>query len=433
VRARLAKSFPIAALVAALLAAAPAQACRRADPAAPKRQLRAMWVATVLNMDWPSKPGLPVAEQKAQYVRLLDQAKRFGFNAVIVQIRPTADAFWPSSFEPWSDWLTGTQGRDPGYDPLAFLIAQAHARGLELHAWFNPYRVSLQGDLARLVARHPARLHPDWIVGYDTPKGRLFYNPGIPAVRRFVEDDILDVVHRYDVDGVHLDDYFYPYPNGHDFGDDAAFARSGAGFADRASWRRHNVDMLVKELRARIHRAKPWVAFGISPFAVWRNRATDPAGSPTTAGVQTYDDLYADVRKWVRRGWIDYVAPQVYWNIGFAPADYARLVPWWSALVAGTRVQLFIGQAAYRVGTPGAWSDPLELSRHLAFNRRYPRVRGDIWFSAKDVLANRLNSIGIAAARHYRHPALVPASPAPARSEERRVGKECRSRWSPYH
>jgi uncharacterized lipoprotein YddW (UPF0748 family) len=403
-----------------LAAAAPARAaCPRADPAYPKRQLRAMWIATVENMDWPSKPGLPVAEQKAQYVRLLDQAKRLRFNAVIVQIRPTADAFWRSPFEPWSHWLTGVQGKDPGYDPLAFLIAQAHARGLELHAWFNPYRVSLQGDLDRLAPDHPARRHPDWVVAYDTPKGRLFYNPGIPAVRRFVEDDILDVVRRYDVDGVHLDDYFYPYPNGREFDDAAAFARYGAGFADRGSWRRHNVDLLVKELARRIRSAKPWVAFGISPFGVWRNRASDPAGSDTTAGAQSYDDLYADVRKWVRRGWIDYVAPQVYWNLGFAPADYAKLVPWWSAQVAGTDVHLVIGQAAYRVGAPGAWSDPRELTRHLTFNRRYPRVDGDIWFSAKDVLADRLDSLGLVARDHYRRPALVPAMPRVASARPR--------------
>jgi uncharacterized lipoprotein YddW (UPF0748 family) len=414
VRTVIANRLRLAALISAALAVAavPAHACTRPAASAPKRQLRAMWIATVENMDWPSKPGLSIARQKAQYIRLLDQAKRFHFNAVIVQIRPTADAFWPSTFEPWSHWLTGVQGRDPGYDPLAFLIAQAHARGLELHAWFNPYRVSLQGDLGKLAPDHPARRHPNWIVSYDTPKGKLFYNPGIPAVRRFVEDDILDVVRRYDIDGVHLDDYFYPYPNGHEFDDAAAFTRYGAGFTDRAAWRRHNVDMLVQELSERIHAAKPWVAFGISPFGVWRNRATDPAGSDTRAGAQSYDDLYADVRTWVRRGWIDYVAPQLYWNIGFALADYAKLVPWWSAQVAGTRVQLVIGQAAYRVGAPGAWSDPRELARHLAFDRRYPRVRGDIWFSAKDVLANRLNSIGIVARSYYRRPALVPAMSA---------------------
>ncbi|MGW5365956.1 glycoside hydrolase family 10 protein [Actinopolymorpha pittospori] len=388
-----------------------ATSCPAPDPATPKRQFRAVWIASVTNIDWPSRPGLSAAEQQAEYIRLLDEAKRNQFNAVVVQVRPTADAFWPSPYEPWSEWLSGRQGQSPGYDPLAFAVREAHARNLEFHAWFNPYRVSMQADPSRLAPEHPARLHPDWIVSYG---GKLYYNPGIPEVRRFVEDAILDAVRKYDVDGVHFDDYFYPYPVGTEqFDDEATYQHYGAGFPSKADWRRDNIDRLIQELGERIKEAKPWVKFGVSPFAVWRNKATDPEGSDTTAGVQTYDDLGADTRKWVREEWIDYIVPQVYWNIGFAAADYAKLVPWWSAEVAGTDVHLIIGQATYKVGTSTqdpAWFEPDEMSRHVTFNQRYPQVVGDVYFSAKDVRANRLGHMDLVLADHYTRPALVPVA-----------------------
>jgi len=386
--------------------------CPPPDPATPKRQFRAMWIASVTNIDWPSRQGLDAATQQAEYLSWLDEALRWRLNAVIVQVRPTADAFWPSPYEPWSEWLTGTQGQDPGYDPLDFLVREAHRRNLEFHAWFNPYRVSMQADPGHLAPDHPARQHPDWIVSYG---GRLYYNPGIPEVRRFVEDAILDAVKKYDIDAVHFDDYFYPYPVGtEEFDDQETYERYGAGFPDKASWRRNNVDLLVSELSRRIKQHKPWVKFGISPFAVWRNKATDPEGSDTQAGVQTYDDLYADTRRWVREEWIDYIVPQVYWNIGFAPADYAKLVPWWSAEVTDTNVALYIGQATYKAGTSTqdpAWSDPQEMTRHLTFNRDYPQVSGDVYFSAKDVRADRLGNMSILAADHYSRPALIPVMP----------------------
>ncbi|MGH3994871.1 MAG: glycoside hydrolase family 10 protein, partial [Pseudonocardiaceae bacterium] len=344
----------------------------------------------------------------------LDDAQHRRLNTVIVQVRPTADAFWPSNFEPWSEWITGVQGQDPGYDPLQFAIDEAHARNLEFHAWFNPYRVAMHADPSRLHPSHPGRLHPEWIVSYG---GRLYYNPGIPEVRAHVENAIMDAVQRYDIDGVHFDDYFYPYPvAGQQFNDEATYQQYGAGFANKADWRRDNTNRLIQELDQRIHAAKPWVKFGVSPFAVWRNIATDPEGSDTRAGVQTYDDLYADTRHWVRQQWIDYLVPQVYWNIGFTPADYAVLVPWWSDEVDGTDVQLFIGQATYKVGTSTqdpAWFDPQEMPRHLTFNRAYPQVLGDVYFSAKDVRANRLSHMDLLVAQHYQRPALVPvASPS---------------------
>jgi uncharacterized lipoprotein YddW (UPF0748 family) len=389
-------------------AAAPASCAP--DPAAPKQQLRAKWIASVANIDWPSQRGLTADQQKAELVRWYDEAVTLGLNAVVVQIRPTADAFWPSPYEPWSHWLTGTQGQDPGYDPLAFAVAEAHKRNLEFHGWFNPYRVSMGTDVNALAPTHPARVHPDWIVSYG---GKLYYNPGIPEVRKFTTDAIMDAVRRYDIDAVHFDDYFYPYPvAGQTFDDAATYARYGGGLS-LADWRRKNIDLFISELSAQIRSAKPWVQFGISPFAVWRNAGTDPAGSPTQAGVQTYDDLYADTVKWVRAEWIDYIVPQVYWNIGFTVADYAKLVPWWSNIVAGTEVNLYIGHANHKVANPAqpaAWQDPNEMSRQLTFNRDFPQVKGDIYFSAVQVRANRLAHMSIVKADHYQHPAVPPTA-----------------------
>ncbi|MFE6890642.1 glycoside hydrolase family 10 protein [Streptomyces sp. NPDC057694] len=364
--------------------------------------LRGMWLASVANRDWPSKPGLTAAGQRAELLAHLDTAVRRRLNTVVFQVRPAADALWPSPYEPWSEVLTGVQGQDPGWDPLGTAVKEAHRRGLELHAWFNPYRVANHTDPTRLVPTHPARLHPDWVVPYG---GKLYYNPGLPEVRRFVQDAMIDAVKKYAVDAVHFDDYFYPYPvPGQTFDDDAAFAAHGGGFADRAAWRRDNIDRLVREMRQRIRKARPGVRFGISPFAVWRNRATDPAGSDTAAGVQTYDDLHADTRTWVREGWIDYVVPQVYWNIGFAAADYARLVPWWADVVRGTGVRLYIGEALYKAGDPAqpaAWQDPAELSRHLTFADAFPEVRGHVFFSAKEVGEDRTGAMARVVADHY--------------------------------
>lgn len=299
--------------------------CPAPNPASPKQQLRAEWIASVANIDWPSRQGLTAAEQQVELVRWYDEAATLGLNTVVVQVRPTADAFWPSPHEPWSVWLSGKQGTDPGYDPLAFAVTEAHKRNLEFHAWFNPYRVSMNTDINALLPTHPARVHPDWVIPYG---GKLYYNPGIPAVRKFTQDAIMDAVTRYDIDAVHFDDYFYPYPvAGQTFADADTYAEFGEGFDNIEDWRRNNVDLLISELSGRIRAAKPAVQFGISPFAVWRNAGTDSTGSPTQAGVETYDDLFADTRKWVREAWIDYIVPQVYWNIGFPPADYAKLIP----------------------------------------------------------------------------------------------------------
>ncbi|MEU9210464.1 family 10 glycosylhydrolase [Streptomyces sp. NPDC048415] len=373
------------------------------------REMRGMWLATVSHRDWPSRMGLTAARQRAELLAHLDTAVRLRLNTVIFQVRPSADALWPSPYEPWSQYLTGVQGKDPGWDPLGTAVKEAHARGLELHAWFNPYRIADHADPAKLVASHPARRHPDWVVPYG---GKLYYNPGLPQVRAFVQTAMLDAVRRYKIDAVHWDDFFYPYPvAGQSFDDDAAYAAHGSGFSNRAAWRRHNIDRLVLEMAAAVKKVRPAARFGISPFGVWRNAATDPLGSATRAGAQTYDDLHADTRKWVREHWIDYICPQLYWNIGFAAADYARLLPWWAKVAQGTGVQLYVGEGLYKAGDPAqsaAWQDPAELSRHLTLARDYAQVRGHAFFSAKEVGVDRVGAMARVVADHYGQPAQPP-------------------------
>ena len=414
-RSRLSRRAFAATALSALVAGGGAVAANAAmaggdsERRRPVREMRGVWVATVANRDWPSKPGLTAAEQRAELIALLDSAVHNRLNAVMFQVRPTADALWPSPYEPWSQVLTGTQGQDPGWDPLGTAVKEAHARGLELHAWFNPYRIANNTDVTKLDASHPARKHPEWVVPYG---GKLYYNPGLPKVRAFVQNAMLDAVRKYPVDAVHFDDYVYPYPvTGQTFDDDAAYARHGKAFPDRDAWRRNNIDKLVSEMATRIKQVRPGTRFGISPFAVWRNATTDARGSDTRAGVQTYDDLHADTRKWVREHWIDYIAPQVYWNIGFAAADYAKLLPWWSEVARGTGTRVYVGEALYKAGDPAqsaAWQDVAELSRHLTLAKKYPQVRGHIFFAAKDVATDRIGAMARVVADHYQQPARPP-------------------------
>ncbi|WP_460768946.1 glycoside hydrolase family 10 protein [Mariniluteicoccus flavus] len=379
------------------------------DPHVQKHDFRAMWLSSVVNIDWPSKAGLSADAQKAELAGWFDLAQRHNHNAILIQIRPTADAFWPGAKEPWSAYLTGTQGKDPGYDPLAYAIAEGRRRNIQVHGWFNPYRVAMS-ETPVLAANHPARLHPDWVLPYG---GKLYYNPGLPEVRAHVVDAIMDAVRRYDLDGVHFDDYFYPYPvAGKVFDDAAAYARFGGG-KSLPDWRRHNVTTFMTEMRAAIKAIKPWVQFGVSPFAIWRNRATDPSGSDTRAGVQTFDDLYADTRLWVKQGIVDYVTPQVYWSRGFAAADYEKVVSWWTEQVRGTNCNLYVGEAAYKVNANADpnWAKPGELSSHLAYDAAFPEVQGHIHFSAKSVRDNVLGALTLVRDEWYSKPALIPRYP----------------------
>ena len=376
-----------------------------------KRQLRAAWVASVTNIDWPSKKGLSEEKQRQEFIKILDESKEMGMNAVIVQIRPTSDSFYPSKYMPWSEYLTGTQGKSPGYDPLEFMIKEAHRRNLEFHAWFNPYRISMKADLNALVEDHPARKHPEWVVSYG---GKLYYNPGIPEAKDFVIKAIMEAVEEYDIDAVHLDDYFYPYKvAGEEFQDEETYQRYGADkFADKNDWRRNNIDTFVKELSEAIKKEKKHVKFGISPFAVWRNKAVDDSGSDTKAGQTTYDDLYADTRKWVREEWVDYITPQIYWNFGFEPAAYEKVLDWWLDETEGKDLHLYVGQAVYKINKNNeAWENPEEMPNQLKYNATIDRVNGSMFFSAKDLRNNELGITDRLKEDLYKYPALVPASP----------------------
>ncbi|AQT83816.1 hypothetical protein B1222_04445 [Paenibacillus larvae subsp. pulvifaciens] len=375
------------------------------------RQLRGTWISTVFNIDWPSRKGLPSEQQKQEFIQILDDVKQMGMNAVVVQVRPMADAFYPSEYAPWSEYLTGTQGKSPGYDPLAFMVEEAHKRNLEFHAWFNPYRISTQSSLDKLSANHPARQHPDWVVTYG---GRLYFNPGLPEVKQYITNSVLEVVRNYDIDSVHLDDYFYPYPvSGEEFPDDAAFRTYGNGFGSKADWRRDNVNQLVKDLSHEIKWAKTYVKFGISPFGVWRNKSSDPNGSDTRA-LSSYEAQFADTRKWVKEEWLDYIAPQVYWSFDFSAAQYNKVTDWWIEQTQGKNVHLYIGHAAYKVGDDKdpAWNNPDEIPNQIKYNtERFNQVKGSVFFSYKDLKSNRLGIRDRLIQDLYRCPALIPAMP----------------------
>lgn len=361
-----------------------------------KREFRGVWIATVGNIDWPSRKDMSSVEQKKEFIDLLDMCKSMNFNAVIVQIRPSADAFYDSSYEPWSRYLTGLSGEPPVpyYDPLAFLIEETHSRGMEFHAWINPYRA-----VVNYQEYHPNPLpltyeHPEWFVNYGKNK---YFDPGLPEVREYTLKVINEVVQNYDIDAVHLDDYFYPYKlRGESFQDDHSFEKYGEGYypEHREEWRRQNVNKIIQELHHEIKTLKPWVQFGISPFGVWRNGDRDPRGSATYTGQTNYDDLYADITLWMKNGWLDYVLPQAYWHIGHLKADYREVVKWWSDNSFGTR--LYIGHSLYKIGEErqdAAWhaKDTTEIEKQLLLNKSMSKVQGSAFFSASTLLKNPLN------------------------------------------
>lgn len=358
----------------------------------PKREFRAVWVATVLNIDYPSQPTTDAKTLRREWIELLDAHHNTGINALIVQVRPAADALYPSALAPWSAYLTGRQGQAPRparFDPLEFMIEETHRRGMEFHAWLNPYRATTSTDTRGLAPGHVLRQHPDWCFFYG---GKYYLNPALPEVRRHVEAVVGELLGKYEIDGIHFDDYFYPYKKaGQPIPDSLDFDRYGKAFEDIEDWRRHNNDLLIRALHRRIKQQKPGISFGISPFGVWRNAARDSLGSDTRAGVTTYDDLYADVRKWLEQGWIDYVAPQLYWHIGHPAADFETLLNWWSQHTYGRH--LYIGHGAYRIGTDSdsAWQDAREIARQMTIVRQNPKVDGHIFFSSNSLRKNKLD------------------------------------------
>ncbi|MES3021215.1 MAG: family 10 glycosylhydrolase [Pseudomonadota bacterium] len=396
-------------------------------PPAP-REFRAAWVSTVANIDWPSKPDLSSAAQQAEALAILDKAVALNLNAVVLQVRPSADAIYPSAREPWSEFLTGAQGRAPlpYYDPLAFWVSEAHARGLELHAWFNPYRA--RHTLARSpdTATHVSRTIPGAVKRYGQ---FLWMDPGDEAASRQTLEVILDVVRRYDIDGVHIDDYFYPYPIAApseagvaaaldgaaaapkaelDFPDQDSYARyTGAGGTlGKADWRRRNVDQLIEALYAGIHREKRWVRFGISPFGLGRPDRRPPG----IAGFSQYDKLYADAELWLAKGWLDYLAPQLYWPITQVPQAYGVLLDYWLAQNSKGR-HVWPGLYTSRVGAAEKSYAPDEIMRQVALTRTRPGAGGHIHFSMVALMGNRGGLADLLKAGPYAQPALVPATP----------------------
>ena len=374
----------------------------------PKYEFRGVWIATVDNIDWPTRGNYEADSQKAEFIRLLDMHHRNGMNAVIVQIRPSTDALYPSSLEPWSEWLTGKQGRPPSpyYDPLQFMIEETHKRGMEFHAWCNPYRAEFQLGKSSIAASHITRIHPEWFLDYG---GKRYFDPGNKEAQQFVVKVIGDIVKRYDIDAIHFDDYFYPYRiQGMEFPDQASYSKYGGGMS-KDDWRRSNVDSVILMLSRVIKEEKPDCQFGISPFGVWRNKTNDSLGSDTHAGQTNYDDLYADILLWLKLGWIDYVAPQLYWEFGHRAAPFEILLNWWSQNCYGKHC--YIGLGIFKAGSNAAWRDRNLIPKQIRSIRNLPAVQGEIYFSSKSFETNPNGWADTLKNNYYSHPALIPPMP----------------------
>jgi len=366
----------------------------------PKREFRAAWIATVINLDWPSSNGLSATQQKQELINILNELKRDGLNAVIFQIRSECDAMYNSSIDPWSYWLTGKQGTPPSpyYDPLQFAIEETHKRGMELHAWFNPYRVERSAGGYVTAANHVSKLHPDWVLKISTIK---FLDPGLPMVRNYVSTVVYDVVNRYDVDGVHFDDYFYPY-EGISTQDTASYRLYPRGFTNKDNWRRDNVNLLIKQVNDTIHSIKPWVKFGMSPFGIWKNGV--PSG---IIGLDAYSVIYCDAIAWLHDRSIDYLTPQLYWKIG-GNQDYNKLQKWWADSVYANKRHFYPGKAPYRVNpSDGNWSAS-EIPNQIRLDRANPKVQGSIFFRAKTFNENYKGVTDSIRNDLYRNIAILP-------------------------
>lgn len=384
----------------------------------PKRELRGAWIASYVNLDWPTNAAQTPDQERAAFINLLNTLKQTGINAVYVQLRSECDAMYPSSLEPWSAALTGTQGTPPSpfYDPLQFMIDECRARGMEFHAWFNPFRaINNFNSINNFATTHIARTKPEWLLAQGTYR---ILDPGIPAVRDYVISVVMDVLRRYDIDGVHFDDYFYPYPSQGGspapprFNDDATYTADPRTFpnttAGRNDWRRDNINLFVQRTYDSIKNAKPWVKFGISPFGIWRNSNSDPVNGSATNGLQSYSDIYADTRTWLQNGWLDYATPQVYWSIGFSAANYGVLTPWWNNNAFGRHI--YIGHAVYKVNADADanWTNPSQINNQIRLNRQQSNVFGSTFFRTGNIIANPLFVRDSLVQYMYTKPALLP-------------------------
>lgn len=369
----------------------------------PKREFRGAWLHVIGQSQWQDK----TTEQAKAYIRdQFDRLQNAGCNAVIFQVRPTADAMYKSDLEPWTSWLTGKRGKAPSpmWDPMEYAIDEAHRRGLEFHAWLNPYRVTSTAKEV-LPASHMSNKHPERFFRYN---GQVLFDPAYQENRDFICEVVSDILDRYDVDAIHIDDYFYPYPaKGKAIPDDKSYAKFGKGM-NRGDWRRHNVDLLIKQMHATIKDKKPWVRFGVSPFGIWRNKSSDSRGSESS-GLQNYDDLYADVLLWAEKGWVDYLAPQLYWNLDTKAAPSRKLAKWWNDHVRNA--DIYIGQDVKRtmdVPDPGN-KDRNELDTKVRLSRSLPNVQGNVWWHGYWVTGNYKGAADSLAMTHQSTIALPPA------------------------
>ena len=381
--------------------------CLSTSYAQPKREFRGVWIANVANVDWPSTKILSPEKQREELISLLDLHQRQGLNAIFFQVRNTCDAVYQSNIEPWSEWLMGQQGLSPDYDPLAFAIQECRKRNMEIHAWINPYRAVLDATRSSISPNHITKTRPDWILSYGNLR---LLDPGNPEVREYVLKIVLDIAKRYDVDGIHFDDYFYPYPQaGLTLNDNVSFNKYDRGFTDRADWRRDNVDLLVKTVIDSLKSAKPWIKFGISPFGIWQNKGSSTLGS-NTKGFESYSGNYSDSKKWIEQNWIDYIVPQVYWSIGNPAADFAALLPWWNSNANGRH--LYVGHGLYKVNNDADvnWKNKQEIIDQIEMVRASSNTKGSAFFSSKTLRNNPLGTSDLIA-KSYNRPALIPVMP----------------------
>jgi uncharacterized lipoprotein YddW (UPF0748 family) len=370
---------------------------------APTAEFRGAWVATVDNIDWPSRKALPMKQAREDLRDLVQAAADAHLNALLFQVRPMADALYRSPFEPWSEFLTGSQGLSPDeeWDPLAFAVSESHANRMELHAWFNPFRAWHSAAKSAPSAKSVVVRHPEFVRQYGKQK---WLDPGDPRAQDYTIRVILDVVKRYDIDGVHIDDYFYPYPlKGQPFPDSSTYAKYGKG-QSRQAWRRANVDRFVKRLYTEVHRAKPWVKVGISPFGIYRPNV--PAG--IKASIDQYADLYADPRKWLQLGWCDYMTPQIYWGTDSTGQNFSRILEWWAAQnILGRHI--WPGLAAYKMLEGPKW-EPDQIAEQIFVSRQTSGVTGQIFFSAKHIVKN-VKGLSTILREEFARPTQVPATP----------------------
>lgn len=376
----------------------------------PKNEFRAVWIATVANIDWPKNSTDPVEKQKSDFIEILDTYKKLRYNAVIVQIRSNGDAFYPTDLAPWSRNLTGKEGKAPSpfYDTLEWMIDQVHQRGFEFHAWLNPYRATSSANLEIVSKKHDLIQHPEWMIKYA---GKYYYNPGLPEVQNHLTMVIEEVVKKYDIDAIHFDDYFYPYTvDGEKFNDTDSFNKYSNGL-ELADWRRNNVNVFVQQIATSIKKIKPWVQFGISPFGVWRNQSVDPRGSDTQAGQTNYDDLFADPLHWMENNWIDYILPQLYWSFNHPKASYSKLLKWWSENSKNTAI--YIGNGSYKIKSDSdkSWDSPFEIPNQIDYSRSFNNVQGNAFFSAKWFLNKNQEVTQLLAENQYKYHAIPAAVP----------------------